>query len=484
MCMTHKKMKIKNYIFFILAGFIAISYGDEETDQALPELGDRVSGAVSSSQERAIGNEFLKQIYSQAPLIKDPLIQEYTELLIYRLSEYSQVKDRYFSVLMIDDSSLNAFAAPGGIIGVNGGLFLNADNEGQFASVLSHELAHLSQRHFARNVLKAKDTGLASALIMASSIAIAMISKNPQAIALGPAAIRTESLRYSRLFEREADRVGFINLTKAGYKPESMGEMFENMNNIRRLSGDIPPEFLLTHPLSSSRISDAFNAAENISEPGTKENSLEFSFIKSRLEVYYEKIPSNSVRIYESRVNESRSDSNVYGLALAYNKVNDFNNSLVLIDSLIRKYPKNLLLNTSKIEILTNAKKYDEAIYLSDLFLDISPKNYPLSTTKAKLLVEMGEYSQAEELIRDQLLRKNTNPELWLFLSEIQRDGKNIVGYHQSRAEYFLLLGENEQALNQLEFAINLTKNNFQTSERIMTKIVAIKKIVEGSRGL
>ena len=128
-----------------------------------------------------------------------------------------------------------------------------------------------------------------------------------------------------------------------------MGEMFENMNNIRRLSGDIPPEFLLTHPLSSSRISDAFNAAENISEPGTKENSLEFSFIKSRLEVYYEKIPSNSVRIYESRVNESRSDSNVYGLALAYNKVNDFNNSLVLIDSLIRKYPKNLLLNTSKI---------------------------------------------------------------------------------------------------------------------------------------
>jgi predicted Zn-dependent protease len=311
-----------------------------------------------------------------------------------------------------------------------------------------------------------------------------MISKNPQAIALGPAAIRTESLRYSRLFEREADRVGFINLTKAGYKPESMGEMFENMNNIRRLSGDIPPEFLLTHPLSSSRISDAFNAAENISEPGTKENSLEFSFIKSRLEVYYEKIPSNSVRIYESRVNESRSDSNVYGLALAYNKVNDFNNSLVLIDSLIRKYPKNLLLNTSKIEILTNAKKYDEAIYLSDLFLDISPKNYPLSTTKAKLLVEMGEYSQAEELIRDQLLRKNTNPELWLFLSEIQRDGKNIVGYHQSRAEYFLLLGENEQALNQLEFAINLTKNNFQTSERIMTKIVAIKKIVEGSRGL
>ena len=100
----------------------------------MPELGDRVSGAVSSSQEKAIGEMFLQQVYSQAPLISDPLLFDYTEHLIYRLSEYSQVKDRYFTLLLIDDDSLNAFAAPGGIIGVNGGLFLNSDNEGQFSS--------------------------------------------------------------------------------------------------------------------------------------------------------------------------------------------------------------------------------------------------------------------------------------------------------------------------------------------------------------
>ena len=147
--------------------------GFEKKDIVLPELGDRVSGAVSSDQEKAIGNEFLKQIFAQAKTISDPLIYEYTELLIYRLSEYSQVQDRYFNIILIDDSSLNAFAAPGGIIGVNGGLFLNADNEGQFASVLSHELAHLSQRHFARNVLKSQDSNLASALLLVSSIAAA-----------------------------------------------------------------------------------------------------------------------------------------------------------------------------------------------------------------------------------------------------------------------------------------------------------------------
>ena len=96
----------------------------------------------------------------------------------------------------------------------------------------------------------------------------------------------------------------------------------------------------------------------------------------------------------------------------------------------------------------------------------------------------MEKYFKSEEIVRDQILRKNDDPELWLLLSEIQRNSQNIVGYHQSRAEYFLLLGQNEEALNQLEFALKLTKNNFQVSESLMTKIIKIKKELESSRGL
>jgi predicted Zn-dependent protease len=409
---------------------------------------------------------------------------EYTEHLIYRLSEYSQVKDRYFTILLIDDSSLNAFAAPGGIIGINGGLFLNSDNEGQFSSVLAHELAHLSQRHFARNVLKSQDSNLASALVMVSSIAIALISNNPNAMAVGPAILQSQSLRYSRLFEKEADRVGFANLVNAGYNPNSMGEMFENMNEIRRLSGDLPPEFLLTHPLSSTRISDAFNAAENLSKDGTKQDSLEFSLMKARLEIYYESIPSNALRLFQSKVKKDSSDANIYGLALAYKKNNNYLESLSLIDSLIDTYPKNLVINNTKIDILLEAERYEEALNLVDEFLEISPKNYPLSVSKSKILLSMSKFFESEEIIRDQLLRKNNNPDLWFLLSEIQRSSKNIIGYHQSRAEYFILLGQNQRALNQLEYALKLTQNNFQVSETIMTKIIDIKKELNKSRGL
>ncbi|MDA9561240.1 M48 family metalloprotease [Gammaproteobacteria bacterium] len=475
---------MNKYILSIISIISLPFLAQEKTDLLLPELGDRVSGAVSSSQEKMIGKEFLKQVYFQAPLITDSLIQEYTELLIYRLSEYSEVKDRNFTVILIDDASLNAFAAPGGIIGVNGGLFLNADNEGQFASVLSHELAHLSQRHFARNVLNAKDRSLTSSLAMISSIALALISSNPQALAVGQAFLQTQGLRYSRLFEKEADRVGFANLIRAGYDPKSMGEMFENMNDLRKLAGEAPPEFLLTHPLSSSRINDAMNAAEGLSDEGTKKDTLEYSLIKSRLRVLYESIPAQSIRYFSAKVDAEESDLNIYGLALAYSANNNFIDSLNLINFLIKKYPKNLFLNTSKVEILIKAKKYNQALKLVNEFLEISPKNYPLTINKSKVLLEMNRFFESEEIVRDLLIRRNEDPQLWLMLSEIQRSSKNIVGYHQSRAEYFLLLGQNEEALGQLEFALNLTKNNFQVSERIMDQIISIKKEMSKARAL
>jgi predicted Zn-dependent protease len=475
---------MKKYIVILIILICMPSHGKQDNDLALPELGDRVSGAVSYDEEKIIGKEFLKQIYFQAPLINDPLIQEYTELLIYKLSEFSNVQDRKFTVLLIDDDSLNAFAAPGGIIGVNGGLFLNADNEGQFSSVMAHELAHLSQRHFARNVLSAKDNSIGNSLTIISSIALALITNNPNAIAVGPALLQTQNLRYSRLFEKEADRVGVGNLLWAGFKPHSMGEMFENMNNLRRLSGETPPEFLLTHPLSSSRINDALNAAEGIPINKTKSNSLEYSLIKSRLKIHYERIPSQSLRYFNSKIQKNNSDANIYGLSLANGLNNNFNESIRLIDLLLKKYPRNLFLNTSKVELLTSAGHFKKALKIADSVLEISPKNYPLSIIKARLLLEMKNFVESEKIVKDQLLRRNDDPQLWLLLSEIHRSGRNIIGYHQSKAEFHLLLGQNEEALSQLEFALNLTENNFLISEGILTQITEIKKIIRSTRGL
>ena len=476
-------MSIIRSIFLLF--LISQDLYSQEKDLNLPNLGDRVSGVVSLEQERMIGQGFLEQVYAQAPLINDPIIQEYTELLIYRLSETSQVKDRDFTIVLIDEKSLNAFAAPGGVIGVNGGLFLNADNEAQLASVLGHELAHLSQRHFARNVLRGRDTNLASSLVMVSAIALAIISNNPSAFIAGPAALAQQQLRYSRIFEREADRYGFNNLIAAGYDPAGMGEMFENMAKIRKLAGDNPPEFLLTHPITSSRVSDAFNAADQIEFSGGKKNTINFEFVKGRLKERYEdSSPQTKVRFFENLYADNPTNENKYSFICALQSNGQTDDALKLINEILNKFPKNLILNITKSEILLSGQRLDDAKQTIDEVLKISPDNYPASILKSKILSAKKETIKAEEILRDLLISKNRNPSLWMQLSEVQRAGKNIVGYHLSRGEYFTLIGDFDNALNQFQFALSLSGNSFQTSETIMTKIKFVQSRLAKRRGI
>ncbi len=469
--------------FFIFL-FISQLVFAQEKDLNLPNLGDRVSGVISLEQERMLGQGFLEQVYAQAPLINDPIIQEYTELLIYKLSETSQVKDRQFTIVLIDEKSLNAFAAPGGVIGVNGGLFLNAGNEAQLASVLGHELAHLSQRHFARNVLRGRDTNLASSLVMVSAIALAIISNNPTAFIAGPAALQQQQLRYSRIFEREADRYGFNNLIAAGYDPAGMGQMFENMAKVRKLAGDNPPEFLLTHPITSSRVSDAFNAADQIEFTGGKKNTINFEFIKGRLKARYNSLsPQAAVRYFEKLYKDIPTNENKYAYISALQSNGQTDQALDVMNEILKKFPKNLVLNITKSEILLSGQRLSEAQMNIEQVLNISPGNYPASIIKAKILSSKKEFIKAEEILRDLLISKNRDPGLWMQLSEVQRSGKNIVGYHLSRGEYYTLIGDFDNALNQFQFALGLSGNSFQTSETIMTKIKFAKERLGRRRG-
>ena len=469
---------------FFLFLFISLLVFSQEKDLNLPNLGDRVSGVISLEQERILGQGFLEQVYAQAPLINDPIIQEYTELLIYKLSETSQVKDRQFTIVLIDEKSLNAFAAPGGVIGVNGGLFLNAGNEAQLASVLGHELAHLSQRHFARNVLRGRDTNLASSLVMVSAIALAIISNNPTAFITGPAALQQQQLRYSRIFEREADRYGFNNLIAAGYDPAGMGQMFENMAKVRKLAGDNPPEFLLTHPITSSRVSDAFNAADQIEFTGGKKNTINFEFIKGRLKARYNSLsPQAAVRYFKKLYEDTPSNENKYAYIRALQSNGQTDQALNVMNEILKKFPKNLILNTTKSEILLSGQRLSSAQKNIEQVLNISPGNYPASIMKAKILSSKKEFIKAEEILRDLLISKNRDPGLWMQLSEVQRAGKNIVGYHLSRGEYYTLIGDFDNALNQFQFALSLSGNSFQTSETIMTKIKFAKERLGRRRG-
>ena len=238
-----RAMGISRLISPILLLATLLPAGAGQAQNPLPTLGDRISGTVSLDQEYQMGQQFLSQLRRGAPTIPDALLNGYLENLTYKLAARSELRDHRLSFIIIDSEELNAFAAPGGIIGVNTGLFLNARTEAEFASVMAHEIAHVSQRHFARSVDEAQAgripqlaTLLASVLIMATSQA----EHGMAAITAAQGQAVENQLRFSRSNETEADRVGQDNMYNSGFDPGAMASLFERLIAINRF-GRRPP---------------------------------------------------------------------------------------------------------------------------------------------------------------------------------------------------------------------------------------------------
>jgi predicted Zn-dependent protease len=169
-------------------------------------------------------------------------------------------------------------------------------------------------------------------------------------------------------------------------------------------------------------------------------------------------------------------NENKYAYITALQSNGQTDKALEVMNEVLVKFSKNLILNITKSEILLSGQRLSEAQKNIEQVLNISPGNYPASIIKAKILTSKKEFIKAEEILRDLLISKNRNPSLWKQLSEVQRAGKNIVGYHLSRGEYYTLIGDFDNALNQFQFALSLSGNSFQTSETIMTKIKFAKE--------
>jgi len=249
----------------LLGGLCAASGAWGTVSSTLPELGDAAGGVVSLDVEEQIGKQLLRQVYAQVPTVHDPILKYYTELQLYSLAEHSELKRKQLFPVLINSPEVNAFAAPGGVVGINLGLYLTAQTLAEYSAVLAHELAHLSQRHFARQIEQQQASALPYLAAMLASIAIAAAGGGDAgmaAIATTQGLAESSQLRFSRSREAEADRIGINTLVAADLDPAAMGQMFEQMQRAYRFSRR-PPEFLLTHPVTESRIADARNQASS-----------------------------------------------------------------------------------------------------------------------------------------------------------------------------------------------------------------------------
>lgn len=449
----------------------------QDNSVELPLIGDRLSGAVSQTEEEILGRQFLRDLKRETKILYDPIVQEWTELFIYKIGESSKVNKKAFELLIIEDNNLNAFAAPGGIIGVNAGLYKYSDNEAQFASVIAHELAHLSQRHFARQVLENSDRSNANMATLLASIVVAVATRSPAAVIGGQGIIATQSLRYSRLYESEADREGFITLEKAGYRTQEMSEMFRNMQEIRRLSGDNVPEFLLTHPITTRRITESRERARQSDESGIID-TLNFRLIKQR--VRFLMTDNLSIRALENEKYDS--DDGKYFSALLERKKLNFSKSIEILEELEKKYPDNLIIKTTIAETYTESGNIGKSKSYTQNLLEISLGNYPLSYNLANAYIMEDNFLAAEQILEDIKFYRPVDINLLKDLSEVQLKSNNLLGYHLTNSEYLFYSGRYEEALRDLQRARSIATNNFKIREIITERILILQSYVRNSR--
>jgi predicted Zn-dependent protease len=450
----------------------------------LPTLGDRISGIFSLEEEYRLGRDFLRSVRRSTPTISDALLNDYVVNFTHNLALHSDLEDYRLAFILIDSPALNAFAAPGGIIGVNGGLFLNAHTEGEFASVMAHELAHVSQRHFARSIEDAERrripelaTLLASVILMGTGS-----SSGPAAVMAAQGRSIENQLRFSRQNEQEADRIGLRTMVNAGYDPADMAKLFERLMDISRFTSR-PPEFLLSHPVTESRVSDARSRATRMPVRGI-DNGIEYQLMRGRIRVRYEANKATAVENFTRELANSRleadQDSNRYALAVAYLANKQHTQAQQELDKLLAKEPNRITYVVTNAEILIDAGQPQVALEYLERHLRINPSNHPLTMAQANALVSLQDFTGAVRVLERHAVARPEDHDLWYLIAETQGQAGDISKVHQARAEYFILTGDFRSAREQLSYALRIEtarENNLPLVSRLRQRVTDVEEL-------
>ena len=450
----------------------------------LPNLGESSTSMFSAEFEHQLGRTWLRIFRSQVPTVDDPLLFDYLENLIYQLVRYSKLEDRRIEMVVVDNSAINAFAVPGGVIGIHNGLLLWAQTEDELATVLAHEIAHLSQRHFSRGVeFQQKQQPLTLAAMLASLVLMATAGGDIGMAALSAtqAAAQDSALRYSRGNEQEADRVGMQTMVAADMDPHAAPTMFERMMQASRYSSsNRMPEFLRTHPLSESRIADTRNRARQY--PKTiRDVNLGYQLMRARVVNQLADTPEEAVHKFQGELegNPRSREAAVYGLVLALTAAGRADEASLELDAIWSNSPDRLeyIIADAEIDMVRNTP--DKAVEKLAKELELYPGNHPLSMAYANALMKNQQPHISEEVLIAQSKIKPNDPGLWYLLAEVQGLSGNIVGLHQSRAEYFILNGRLDQAEKQLKYALKINGRDYLTTAKINQRLQDIAMMRE-----
>ena len=444
----------------------------------LPVLGDTSSAMISPVQEKILGQRALKYYRSQVPTSSDPLVIDYLEGLIDRLLPYSQLEDKHIDLVVVKNDTLNAFAIPGGIIGMHTGVFNYAKTENQLAAIISHEMGHISQRHYARHLEQQKNSMIPMIAGMLAGLVLAANSSDGgmAAIMASQAAAEAAALRFSRENEQEADRIGMQTMLDAKLDPYAASDMFEEMLHSTR-SSRRPPEYLLTHPVTERRVADARNRAMSYPRKAVPDN-IEFQLMRSRIRFELEETPQIAIKRFKSELDGDNlsPDASRYGLAMAYSAAGQFEAARTSLKPLLDKDPTRITYLIMSADIDVASERYKPALELLSTELEKNPTSYPLNIRFAEASMKAGLYKQSAELLERYSRKRKNDDYLWYLLAEVNGLNGDILGVHEARAEYFIANGIYDKAQIHLRNAIKLAKGNFQRTSILEERLKYVER--------
>ena len=469
----------------LLAGF---SLSSHSADIKLPLLGDSSSGIVSKQQEYKLGKSWLQAFRRHVELHDDPILQSYLEQLSYNLVAHSDLEDTRLTVVVVNNPTINAFAVPGGVIGIHTGIFTYANNEDQLSSIIAHEIAHLSQRHFARSMEAQRSASAISLAGLLATIIVSSQADTDAAIATlttAQAISADQQLRYSRNNEQEADRLGVKIMARAGKDPGASADMLNNMLALSRYKGNRPPEFLLTHPVTERRVADTRARTHSETKRHYPENP-DYYLMQARAAVVMQNDAKYSVSYFTQKVaaNALQKKAAKYGLALAYSKLGDHKKARQILSSLLSRDPLNRLYIHADIENDMVAKNFKSALSKLDYQLKFNAKNYPLQSLLAETLWQNKQYQASADVLTQLSNQRKEDPAIWYKLAEVRGLAGDISGVHKARAEYFILVGAFERAKQQLNLASKLLAYDFKQLSIIKQRIIDIEQMEKNLRKL
>ena len=447
--------------------------------EGLPDLGEAAQADLSPAMEKRIGEETMRDIrLHEVSYLDDAEVAGYLNRLGHKLTAQVEERQQDFEFFALRDPTLNAFAMPGGYIGVHTGLILAAQSESELASVLAHEISHVTQRHLARMVAKASQGQMAALLAMAAAIIAAR--NNPDvaigAAMAGQAAAIQNQLNYSRDFEREADRKGLDLLQKAGFDVRGMASFFERLQKASRLYENNAPAYLRTHPLTTERISDMNNRIQM--EPYHQvADSLGFLLVRAKLHSI-ELAPEDAAVDFETQLKERKFTSEIatrYGLAEAYLRSRNITAAEAQIAELRRLKAASPMIETLAAELRSRQSDIPGATKILHDAAGRYPQDRAVAYAYVDALLEGHHADEAQKFATADLVAHSTDFRMRGLQAKAYALQGRQLRQHWAQGESYALQGLLIPAIEQFQFAQKSSDGDFYERSQVDARLRELK---------